>query len=265
MGRSDPSTPRRRRKRLAWALAVAGPLLVAAAWQGAVAEDWRTASREPVGLAPDPATTREAVIQVYAARAFSWRSVLGVHTWVAVKPTGAPAFTVYEVLGWRAWYGEPVVVESQRAPDARWYGNVPWLLVDLRGPGVDGVIAQVREAVQAYPFPHAYHLWPGPNSNTFTAYIGRGAPDLRLDLPPTAIGKDYLDGARVARAPSGTGFQAGLFGVASLLVAREEGIEVDLFGLTFGLDPLDPALKLPALGRIGPAPRVRRLAPEGAV
>ena len=26
--------------------------------------DWRTASLEPVGLAPDPATTREAVVQV---------------------------------------------------------------------------------------------------------------------------------------------------------------------------------------------------------
>ena len=35
--------------------------------------DWRTASREPAGLAPDPATTQEAVVQVYAARAVRWR------------------------------------------------------------------------------------------------------------------------------------------------------------------------------------------------
>ena len=39
----------------------------------ATAQDWRTASREPVGTAPDPATTPEAVIQVYAARAYGWR------------------------------------------------------------------------------------------------------------------------------------------------------------------------------------------------
>jgi hypothetical protein len=33
-------------------------------------------------------------------------------------------------------------------------------------------------------------------------------PELRLDLPPTAIGKDFLpNGEVVARAPSGTGFQ----------------------------------------------------------
>ena len=35
--------------------------------------DWRTASRERVGLAPDPATTPAAVVQVYAARAWGWK------------------------------------------------------------------------------------------------------------------------------------------------------------------------------------------------
>ena len=59
------------------------------------------ASREPVGLAPDPATTREAVVQVYAARTIGWRGMFGVHTWVAVKPAGAQDYTVYEVIGWR--------------------------------------------------------------------------------------------------------------------------------------------------------------------
>ena len=38
------------------------------------AENWRTASREPVGLATNPATTPDAVIQVYAARAVRWRT-----------------------------------------------------------------------------------------------------------------------------------------------------------------------------------------------
>ena len=31
---------------------------------GCSSKDWRTASREPAGIAPDPAVTREAVIQV---------------------------------------------------------------------------------------------------------------------------------------------------------------------------------------------------------
>src|SRR5438093_10435833 len=60
---------------------------------------WYEARRDPTGLAPNPATTPEAVIQVYAARAVSWRGVFSVHTWIAVKPTGAERYTRYEGLG----------------------------------------------------------------------------------------------------------------------------------------------------------------------
>ena len=41
---------------------------------------WWEASRESSGQAPDPAVTREAVVQVYGARAFSWQGAFGVHT-----------------------------------------------------------------------------------------------------------------------------------------------------------------------------------------
>jgi hypothetical protein len=36
------------------------------------------------------------------------------------------------------------------------------------------------------------------------------------------------------------------------MLALEEGLEVNLLGLTFGLDINPPALKLPGIGRIGP-------------
>ena len=54
---------------------------------------WYEARRDPTGLASDPATSPEAVVQVYAARAVSWRGVFSVHTWIAVKPTGAERYT----------------------------------------------------------------------------------------------------------------------------------------------------------------------------
>ena len=96
-------------------------------------------------------------------------------------------------------------------------------------------------------------MWPGPNSNTFTAFVARAVPELRVDLPPTAIGKDYLpNGHIVAPSPSGTGFQFSVFGLFGVLVGVEEGFEVNLLGLTFGIDPADPALKLPIFGRLGP-------------
>jgi hypothetical protein len=117
---------------------------------------------------------------------------------------------------------------------------------------VDALIDRVDAAVQAYPYPSTYRTWPGPNSNTFTAFVGRAVPELRLDLPPTAVGKDFLPGgAPAALAPSGTGVQLSLLGLAGVLIGWEEGIEVNLLGLTFGLDLNRPALKLPGLGRLG--------------
>ena len=225
----------------------------AAAVKKSAASDWRTASREPTGIAPDPATNSEAIVQVYVARAFSWRGYFGVHSWIAAKPTGAPAFTVYEVIGWRARRGMPTVAVSHRPPDGRWFGNPPEIIADLRGPEVDEVIGRIEQAARDYPLTDEYRVWPGPNSNTFIAYVGRAVPELKLDLPPTAIGKDYLTNDSVFdETPSGTGYQFSLFGLLGVLVGSEEGIEINLLGLTFGVDPLDLAVKLPIVGRLGP-------------
>jgi hypothetical protein len=141
---------------------------------------------------------------------------------------------------------------NRAGPDDYWFGARPDLLVDLRGDGVDEVITRVQAAIEAYPYPATYRTWPGPNSNTFIAYLGRAVQELRLALPPTAIGKDYLAGGAVAdKSPSGTGIQLSLLGLAGLLVGLEEGLEVNVLGLTFGLDLKRPALKLPAVGRVG--------------
>jgi hypothetical protein len=213
--------------------------------------DWRTASREPVGLAPDPATTPEAVVQVYGARALRWRGYFGVHTWIAVKPAGDPAYTVYEVIGWRLRWSDTSLVIRQRDPDGRWFGNEPELLAERRGEGVDALIERIAQAARDYPYAGEYRLWPGPNSNTFTAWIARAVPELALDLPPTAIGKDFLGDRVVGRAPSGSGVQLSLYGLLGVLVSDVEGLEVNVLGLTFGLNPFSPSLKLPIVGRLG--------------
>jgi hypothetical protein len=96
-------------------------------------------------------------------------------------------------------------------------------------------------------------MWPGPNSNTFTAWVLRAVPELEADLPPTAIGKDYTGKKLVGSAPSGRGFQFSLFGLVGLTASIVEGLEVNLLGLTFGINPFDPSLKLPLVGRVGPS------------
>jgi uncharacterized protein DUF3750 len=213
----------------------------------------RLSAATPVGLAPDPAATPEAVVQVYGARCSGWLGYFGIHTWIAVKPAGARAYTIYEVLAWRLRRSGSAVAIRKRAPDARWAGNAPAILASKRGDGVDALIERIDKAAREYPYAGEYGAWPGPNSNTFTAYVARAVPELGLDLPPTAIGKDYLGDRLLATAPSGGGLQLSLFGLLGVLASDVEGFEVNVLGLAFGIDPYSPALRLPLVGRYGAA------------
>jgi hypothetical protein len=156
-------------------------------------KDWRTASRESAGIAPDPAVTREAVLQVYGATAWGWRGWFAIHTWIAAKRTAEPAYTVYEVIGWRLRHGQPVLRIEKDLPDRFWYGEKPRLLKEHRGTGVDELITAVDRAARAYPWPDSYKAFPGPNSNTFTAWVARQVPALGLRLPFSAIGSGYKE------------------------------------------------------------------------
>ena len=232
----------------------AGAIALVAVMVGRVsAQDWRTASQEPVGLAPDPAVHPEAIVQVYAARVIGWRGAFGVHTWIAVKPATASEYTVYEIIGWRLRWQDNALAVRNRAPDSRWFGSMPELIAEKRGPDAAALIPRIDQAAHAYPWAGEYVMWPGPNSNTFTAWVLRAVPELEADLPPTAIGKDYRGKSLIGSAPSGKGFQFSLFGLAGVTASGVEGFEVNLLGLTFGINPFDPALKLPLVGRIGPS------------
>ena len=240
------------RRAVGWLGLLVLPALVGCAVLERARSNWWELERGPSGQAPDPATTPEAVAQVYAARAVSWRGVFAVHTWVAVKPSHAPSYTRYEVIGWGVDRGSPAIRVNRMGPDNYWFGARPQKLVDLRGAGVDQVIARIDAAVAGYPYAASYRTWPGPNSNTFTAWVGRQVPELRLRLPPTAIGKDYLPGGALAgTTPSGTGVQLSLFGLGGLAIGWDEGVELNLLTLNFGVDLTRPALKLPLLGRVG--------------
>ncbi|MBC7961728.1 MAG: DUF3750 domain-containing protein [Steroidobacteraceae bacterium] len=158
---------------------------------GCSSKDWRTASREAAGIAPNPSTNREAVLQIYGAPAWGWRGWFAIHTWIAAKPTNAASYTVYEVIGWRQRRGLSVVRIEKDLPDRYWFGERPRLLKEFRGEGVDRLIGAVDHAAKNYPWPDIYKVFPGPNSNTFTAWIAVQVPELALDLPFSAIGSGY--------------------------------------------------------------------------
>jgi hypothetical protein len=160
---------------------------------GCTAKDWRSASRESAGIAPDPSVISEAVLQVYGAPTWGWRGWFAMHTWIAAKSTGEQSYTVYEVIGWRQRRGLPVVRIEKDLPDRYWFGERPRLLKEFRGDGTDRLIAAVDRAAKSYPWADTYTAFPGPNSNTFTAWIARQVPELGLALPFSAIGSGYAD------------------------------------------------------------------------
>ena len=171
-----------------------------------------------LGQAPDPATTPEAVVQVYGARTMGVKGIFGVHTWIAVKPANALSWTVYEIIGWRLRWSDSALVIRERQPDAPWFGSVPELYADKRGVGVEELIA-------------------------------RAVPELQVDLPATAVGKDYIGSTFVSTAPSGTGFQFTLAGVFGVAASPVDGFELNLLGLNFGVS--GSGVKLPMVGRVG--------------
>ena len=201
----------------------------------------------------DAVLVSEPIVQVWGARTRGAKGIFGVHTWVAVKPQNATEYTVYEVIGWRLRWTDSAVVIRNRAPN-HWFGAEGELYAEKRGAGVEALIQRIDKLARDYPYANTYTLWPGPNSNTFVAWIARAVPELEADLPATAIGKDYIGSEMISTAPSGKGFQFSLRGLLGVAASRVDGVELNILGLNFGVS--GSGIKLPIVGRIG-TPRLQ--------
>lgn len=232
-------------------LLFAGPLYVFYTKQVDLSLDWRNANRSSAKLAPNPQLFPEAVIQAYAARAYNWRGLVAVHTWLAVKPKNAKHYIVLQIVGWNLFYGKTALMVQEDIPDRYWFGSKPETILDIRGDHAEKLIPKILDTAKNYPHHGKYVLFPGPNSNTFIAHIGRKVPELGLVLPSTAIGKDYISSGQIFdRAISGSGYQFSLLGLLSLTLAAKEGLEVNLLGLSLGINPIKGVINWPGIGAI---------------
>ena len=227
------------------------PLALHAAWwlSTDAAQAWNQADWSSAGMLPPARAKPEAMVHVYAARTGRWKGIFAHHSWIIVKEKGANAYTRYDKVAW----GLPVKTNNW-APDARWYGHRPALVGAVEGPAAEALIPKVRAAVAHYPHKRSgdYSAWPGPNSNSFAAYVLAAIPEAGIALPPTAVGKDWRVDARVfGLTPSGTGIQLSFGGLLGFTIGWIEGVEVNVLGLVAGIDLRRPALKLPGLGRFG--------------
>jgi hypothetical protein len=91
---------------------------------------------------------------------------------------------------------------------------------------------------------------PGPNSNTYVDTMLRRC-DIHVDLPTTAIGKDYRGPIGISKTSGGTGVQLESW-VVGLRLGLKEGVELHVLSLGVGVDFWPPAILVPVNpGRIG--------------
>jgi len=209
---------------------------------------WHDADWSSTGSLPPANSHPAARVIVLSARTGRWKGIFATHSWIVVKRENARAWSRYDVVGW----GNPVRTNGW-APDGRWFGDSPVVVVDVSGLEAAALIPKIDTAIKAYSFAKAgdYRVWPGPNSNTFIAAMLRAVPELGATLPPTAIGKDFRPGPFVGLTDSRTGVEASLWGLLGLKVGWVEGVELNLMSLVAGLDLRHPAIKLPGFGRLG--------------
>jgi hypothetical protein len=134
---------------------------------------------------PEPAAL---VVQLRCAKIL-W--TCAVHCWFAEFDSGTGRWHRWEV--WQNAGTGPAdfghVREDLMSPTAGVGDGPSWALAEWTGPQAQSLRAALN-APQDYPYQTRYSYWPGPNSNTYVAWILKKAK-VACDLPAGAIGKDF--------------------------------------------------------------------------
>ncbi len=180
-----------------------------------------------------------------------WYTHFATHGWFDLRAEAGGPWTRVEISSPYSGMRIDEIAEWQALADERW---------DDRDVRVRGVLtgAKAREAARdlleraaAYD-DDLYRAIPGPNSNTLVAALVDAVPHLRTTMHHNAVGKDFATPVGFARTPSKTGarLDTPVIGVA---LALQEGVELHLAGLSFGVGIWPPRLEIPFVPEIGPA------------
>ena len=133
-----------------------------------------------------------AVIRVYGADVWGIRGRFAIHTWIATKGVADDDFTLHEIIGWRLRRNGTALTITRGQPDRPWFNSPAILLHEVTGDMAAELIPKVHAAIHSYPYAKDYTMWPGPNSNSFTEWVGLRVPALKLNLPTKAIGRSWM-------------------------------------------------------------------------
>lgn len=207
---------------------------------------WRDADWTSAKLLPPPGETRDAAVYVLSARTGGLKGSVSEHSWIVLKEAGAGTYERWDKVGW----GKPIRRNGYPA-DGRWYSNEPRIVFARFGPEAAALIPAFRTAIADYPFAASggYRIFPGPNSNTFVAHVLRHVPGLSTTLSPVAVGRDFpSEGRLVVYDADREDLRLSLFGYVGAVIGASSGLELNLFGLVAGIDPVRLAVKIPAFG-----------------
>ena len=210
---------------------------------------WSEANWGSAGILPQPEASEDAAIYIFSAATGGLKGAVASHSWIVTKAKGAKTYIRYDKVGW----GSPIR-RNHRSADAFWYSNRPQLVRAVTGSQAELLIPKIEGAIAAYPYaePGGYTIWPGPNSNTFVAFVLRTVPDIDAVLPPHAVGRDYLpDGEFLHIDDDWRDIHLTIRGLIGVSAGWRSGVEVHFLGLVAGLDLARPGIKIPAFGRLG--------------
>ena len=161
---------------------------------------------------------------ILAARTGRWKSIFAEHMSIVLKPEGAAPG---RAMTWSAGATPCAAMPGRRMPSGMATGPMWW--PRSRARRRQALIPRVEASIAAYPHSArgAYTVWPGPNSNSFVAWVVRNTEGFSAELPPVAIGKDYLGAGlpRPARRAARASRCLGLGHSSGLTLGLEEGLE----------------------------------------
>jgi hypothetical protein len=203
----------------------------------------------PQGVTAPSGLPSTWVVQLRYATLPQFLRVIAVHHWFAVLDSAARRWHRWEVWQTKNAGGKSFgyVHCDLRHPDQGVGGGAYRLAAEWGGEAARAICSVLQNA-QDYPHRDRYRAWPGPNSNTFVAWVLREA-GLHRSLDPRAIGKDYMGllGLRLSSRPACAQLETPLLGGR---VSLHDGVEVHLLGLTCGLQWSPLAVSTP-FGRVG--------------
>ena len=163
------------------------------------------------------------------------------HAWIVVHLPGTPDHR-FEYGGG----GGAGTFDDFTGGDVMLHGVLRGTPLDIRAKD-DCLHRASPEARRRHP---GYFPLPGPNSNTYVDILLRSC-DIPIELPATAIGRDYrgVVGASVTESGTGVQLESILFGLRLGLV---DGVEVHLVSFVLGVHFWPPGITVPVNpGRIG--------------